>query len=61
MSLFEKVKALLANLFVWAGAIAPWQAQLEWLVRVGAGIAALIVSVLTIRSLLRKERMDKEK
>lgn len=56
MPLIEKVKMLAANLFAWGGAIAPWQQHIEWFVRVSAGTAALVVSILTIRSLLRKER-----
>lgn len=52
----ERVKILIGNILAWTGAVTTWQGQLEWFVRMSAGIAALIVSILTIRSLLRKEK-----
>jgi hypothetical protein len=38
------------------GAVASWQTQIDWLFRVGASATAILVGVMTIRSLLRKER-----
>ena len=56
----ERVKIIGANVLAWSGNVAAWQGQLEWFIRVSAGVAALIVSVLTIRSLLRKEKESKK-
>lgn len=39
-----------------AGAVASWQTQIDWLFRVGASATAIIVGLLTIRSLLKKDR-----
>lgn len=39
-----------------ATAVAAWQAQLAWGVTIAAGLVAITSGVLTIRSILRKER-----
>jgi hypothetical protein len=38
-----------------AGAIAAWQTQLDWAMRVSASVVGIMVGLLTIRSLLRKK------
>lgn len=38
------------------GAVASWQTQIDWLLRVGASATAIVVGLLTIRSLLRKKQ-----
>lgn len=52
----DRVKIVSGNVLAWMGAVTSWQGQVEWFIRVSAGLAALVVSLLTIRSLLRKEK-----
>jgi hypothetical protein len=39
-----------------ATAIAAWQSQLAWGVTIAAGVVAIISGILTIRSILRREK-----
>jgi len=52
----DKVKLFGGNILAWTGAVTSWQGQITWFIQISAGLAALIVSLLTIRSLLRKEK-----
>jgi hypothetical protein len=58
--LVENFKPAMGTLAAWLGTLTAWQAHVEWFLKVGASAAAIIVSVLTIRSLLRKERKPSE-
>ena len=58
--LVDHVKPLLGTLAAWTGTLTAWQAHVEWMLQVGASSAAIIVSILTIRSLLRKEKKPSE-
>ena len=52
----DKVKIIGGNILAWTGTVTSWQGQITWFIQVIAGCAAIVVSLLTIRSLLRKEK-----
>lgn len=52
--IMDHLKAVGGTVASWTGTVAAWQSQVEWAFRVGASACAIIVSILTIRSLLRK-------
>lgn len=58
--LVENFKPVLGTLAAWTGTLTAWQTHIEWFLKVGASTAAIVVSILTIRSLLRKERKPSE-
>lgn len=58
--LTDNLKPLLGTVTAWAGTVTAWQAHIEWLFKVGASAAAIVVSIMTIRSLIRKERAEKK-
>lgn len=46
---------VLGSLTSAGGAVAAWQTQLDWALRVSASIVGILVGILTIKSLLRKK------
>lgn len=56
----EHLKPLAGSALSWVGAITTWQEHIEWFVKVGAGAAAFVASVVTIRSILRKDKKPSE-
>lgn len=50
------IKGLTGSAFTWLGTITAWQSQVEWFIRIMGGVGAIVVSILTIRSLLRKKQ-----
>lgn len=55
----ENVKAhfsqIIGSIVSGTSAVAAWQTQLDWALRVGASFVGIVVGLLTIRSLLRKK------
>jgi hypothetical protein len=58
--LFEHLKPMLGTVAAWTGTITAWQQHVEWFLKVGASTGAIVVSILTVRSLLRKEKKAPE-
>lgn len=52
--LIDNLRPILGTTAAWSGTITAWQIHVEWALKVGASVAAIVVSILTIRSLLRK-------
>ena len=44
------------NVAAWLGAIAGWQEDLEWVLRVGATIAAMVLSVVSVWYQVRRSK-----
>lgn len=57
--LLDNITPVFGTFLAWAGTITAWQAHIEWVLKVGASTGAIVVSILTVRSLLRKERAGK--
>jgi hypothetical protein len=49
------MKPVFGSLLAWTGTLTAWQAHIEWFFKIGASAAAILVSVLTVRSLLRRD------
>lgn len=50
---------LLANVYVWFGAIAVWKEDLDYWLKIAVGASALIVSAVTVYYKIKKNGGDK--
>lgn len=57
--LTEHFSSIFGSTFTWFAVVATWQEQLEWGLRIVGLLLAVLVSLLTIRSLLKKDGQPK--